>query len=70
MIEDYDNVDFDYTNEWDLEQAKKEITRLNNIIAKALEIIEPEISFSFKGDELFLMPDQLKELLKILKEGK
>lgn len=29
MIEDYDNVDYDYFKEWDLEQAKIEIRRIN-----------------------------------------
>ena len=32
MSEDYDNVDFEYAKEWDIEQYKKEIERLNNII--------------------------------------
>lgn len=30
MIEDYDNEDYDYFKEWDIEQYKKEIERLNN----------------------------------------
>ena len=32
MIEDYDNEDYDYFKEWDIEEYKKEIERLNNII--------------------------------------
>ena len=37
MIEDYDNEDYDYFKEWDIEQYKKEIERLNNIINTMLE---------------------------------
>ena len=31
-MEDYDNVDYDYFNEWDLEQCKEEIKRLKRQI--------------------------------------
>lgn len=40
MIEDYDNEDYDYFKEWDIEQYKKEIERLHSIIKEVREYIE------------------------------
>ena len=70
MIDDYDNEDYDYFKEWDIEQYKQEIERLNNIIKEVREYIEknteekkswlngiPDYTV-FKGDA--------KELLEIL----
>lgn len=39
MIEDYDNEDYDYFKEWDIEQYKKEIERLHSIIKEVREFI-------------------------------
>ena len=40
MIEDYDNEDYDYFKEWDIEQYKKEIERIHSIIKEVREYIE------------------------------
>ena len=42
MIDDYDNEDYDYFNEWDLEQAKKEYLKLHLIIKEVREYITDE----------------------------
>ena len=40
MIEDYDNEDYDYFKEWDIEQYKKEIERLHSIIKEVRELAQ------------------------------
>ena len=40
IIEDYDEVDFVIQAQWNLEQANKEIERLNNIINELLKKIQ------------------------------
>lgn len=45
MIDDYDNEDYDYFKEWDIEQYKKEIERLHSIIKEVRELVENDIDF-------------------------
>lgn len=59
--EDYDNIDFEYEKEWTIEELKKEIERLNNIIDKAIEYIK--INGNWWTDEI----EGCQDLIKILK---
>lgn len=77
MIEDYDNVDYEYFKEWNLEQAKKEIERLNNVInelekedyksrnEKAIEYVEHH-KFNKFGD---IDCGEAEEIINILNGG-
>ena len=50
MIEDYDDVDYDYFIEWDIEQYKKEIERLKNIIKEVREYCNNDNNFEIITD--------------------
>ena len=63
MIEDYDDVDYDYFIEWDIEQYKKEIERLNSIINKAVEYIEYMQNVS-ENKNIYVSVYDLVKLLK------
>ena len=72
MIDDYDNEDYDYFNEWDLEQAKKEYLKLHLIIKEVREYIEALKNFKikyvmFEEKELYASEnDFVKDILEIL----
>lgn len=78
MIEDYDNVDYEYFKEWDLEQAKKEIERLNNIInelekyhIKSMENLKNTEDFKYVGvNHIKILYEEHKRALERIKELK
>jgi flagellar biosynthesis/type III secretory pathway chaperone len=59
MIEDYDNVDYDYFKEWDIEQYKKELERLNKELQDTKEHL---------GEYLHEQEEENKRLNNIIKE--
>lgn len=65
MIEDYDNEDYDYFKEWDIEQYKKEIERLHSIIKEVREYIKTKY-IAQGGLISYEVNDLLNELLEIL----
>lgn len=64
MIEDYDNEDYDYFKEWDIEQAKLEIERLNNIINR----LEKEL-FGMYVDIAGWNEDYTKKLIEKIEDS-
>ena len=50
MIDDYDNEDYDYFKEWDIEQYKQEIERLNNIINELERWLRKNLPIEEKND--------------------
>ena len=67
MIEDYDNEDYDYFKEWDIEQYKEEIERLNNIIKEVRESANRELKIAeenIKQSEKWLDVEEEKEHAK------
>lgn len=71
MIDDYDNEDYDYFKEWDIEQYKQEIERLHNIIKEVreyLESIETDYAIGCWNKEEDEFIDVKKDILKILEK--
>lgn len=60
MIDDYDNEDYDYFKEWDIEQYKQEIERLHSIIKEVREYIENMKTWDIEQEY------DMKKLLEIL----
>ena len=63
MIEDYDNVDYDYFKEWDIEQYKKELERLNK------ELEQEKKDFKEANDKCFELTLENKRLNNIINKA-
>lgn len=71
MIDDYDNEDYDYFKEWDIEQYKQEIERLNKELAferqikkEVREYIENTHYYSDVINEEYLLKEELLQILQ------
>ena len=65
VIDDYDNEDYDYFKEWDIEQYKQEIERLNKKIEQYENPEDMTLMFMWCDEKA---KDEIKRLNNIINE--